>query len=159
MKLKIDYSLQGDMGQVDLAIMYSTTHKSPNSSNCEKRYTTKPRVIVVHPKDEDGKKAQKVLEESLYFSFNSDVGCSLEVTFFRDYEKNQKQEKDTSLGLKAGLDELGHKIEYIPKSDPYYLEMLEMQKAHASRLKTKQKKGETAGCIFNHPLLQYYHSQ
>lgn len=113
----------------------------------------------MYPKDEEGKKASKFTQDSLYFSFNSDVGCSLEVTFFRDYEKNQKQDKDltAALGLKPGFDEHGNKIEYIPKSDPYYLEMLEMQKAHASRLKTKQKK-DNAGCIFNHPLLQYYHS-
>ena len=85
MKLKIDYSLQGDIGQVDLAITYSTKNKNPNSSNCDKRYTSKPRTIVVYPKDEDGKKAQRFTQDSLYFSFNSDVGCSLEVTFFRDY--------------------------------------------------------------------------
>ena len=93
-KLKIDYSLQVDIGQVDLAIMYSTKNKNPTSSNCDKRYISKPKVIVLYPKDDDGKKVQKFTEDSLYFSFNSDAGCSLEVTFFRDYEKNQKQEKD-----------------------------------------------------------------
>ena len=127
MKLKLDYSLTGDIGQVDLAIMYSTKHKNPNSSNCDKRYTNKPKVIVVYPKDEEGKKAQKFLQDCLHFSFVSDVGCSLEVTFMRDYEKNQKQEKDnTSLLNKSGYDDVGNKIEYIPKTDPYYQEMIEM---------------------------------
>lgn len=55
----------------------------------------------------------------------------------------------------------------IPKEDPYYQEMLRIQKAAALRVKQAKRGGSSAdedgdpmtGHLFNHPLLQFYHGK
>ena len=47
LRLAIDYSLQEKMEFVDLNIYYSFTNKNPDKDNCVKRFSSKPKSIVL----------------------------------------------------------------------------------------------------------------
>lgn len=79
-KVKIEYSMQDDLHQVDLLICYSFSHKNPSFDNCDKKFENKPHYLVVYSKDQQGKKLGTFIDQYLYISFQSEIGCSLELT-------------------------------------------------------------------------------
>ena len=58
-----------------------------------------------------------------------------------------------------GANACHHQPEIIPKDDPYYLEMLELQKQHHRRAKENQNQSANKSYIFNHPMLKCYHNR
>lgn len=79
-RIAIDYSLQGDMSAVDLAIFTSHASKLPDGSNCVSKYLNKPQSVVIVAKDSEGRRIPQYEHSFVYVAFYSEVGCSLELT-------------------------------------------------------------------------------
>jgi hypothetical protein len=100
----------------------------------------------------------------MFFSFESDSGCSLEVTYLAQDDQLAKGKTALS-GLQAlanfkakmniPYEELDEDI--IPKDDPYYLEMMKRSKQYRQRM--TQSLSQTQATLFNHPLLKFYHER
>lgn len=57
-RIAIDYSLEGDMSGIDLAIFYSFTNKQPNRMNSTQKFMSKPKTIAIAAKDQHGRRLQ-----------------------------------------------------------------------------------------------------
>mmetsp|Transcript_36886 Transcript_36886/g.56461 ORF Transcript_36886/g.56461 Transcript_36886/m.56461 type:complete len:189 (+) Transcript_36886:1118-1684(+) len=96
-KVRLDYSLSEDITKTDLAIFYSFSNKNPSSDNCEKKMTNKPKSFLLQARDPTTNK--KLPEFSsldygfVYISFESEIGCALEVTFMAEYSMPNNPKK------------------------------------------------------------------
>jgi len=75
-------------------ICYSTSHKNPTPKNCDKKFGNKPKIIQIISKDpQTGKKLNEFPTDWawLFFSFVSEVGCSIEFTYFAEYPEAVKK--------------------------------------------------------------------
>ena len=79
-KIQIDYSLVEDFSLLDLSIYYSFQTKQPNSLNCHNKFIDKPTYFLIHSTDLNGKKLKSFEQEFVYISFQSQIGCTLEIT-------------------------------------------------------------------------------
>jgi hypothetical protein len=137
-KFKIEYFEQQNM---DLDIYYSFIHSNPTKSNCEKLIKTKPKSLYIT----NGSKFFDT--HFVYLCFQSDKGCMLEIEFLK--YTNQNSLLSQFHQKQAMSRERNQKEIIIPKTDPYYLEMIDQDKIKAEKIKRRKKSRD----IFNHPNL------
>lgn len=68
----------------DVRIFQSARHKMPNEIQNDKRYVDKPHTISIQAQDNltgENQRSFGDFSQPIYFSFSSEKGCMLEITY------------------------------------------------------------------------------
>ena len=150
----------------DLSIYESKRCKKPNPTRHDRKHANRPKEIHIFATDvHSGVKLKSFTTEWVYFSFLSEKGCALHLTYTGHDEHRSKGHRALT-GAQA-LANFKSKLavtydenapDAIPKDDPYYVEMLKRTNGYQRRLRdSRSSSGHMS--LFNHPLLKFYHER